>query len=60
MNMKKLTNTFKPTHRNEQNTNKTSRLHMDEFHALYELSLYYIFFLSMLKYPVQTILQAST
>ncbi len=36
--MKNLTNTFKLTHRNGQNTNKNSYLGMEEFHTLPALS----------------------
>ncbi len=56
--MKKLTNTFKHTHRNEHNTNKTSYLGVEEFYAQHALSSF--FFLSMPKYSIQTIFQAST
>jgi hypothetical protein len=38
--MKKLTNTFKFMHRNEQNTNETSHSSTEEFHTLHALSLY--------------------
>jgi hypothetical protein len=33
MKLEKLTNTFKLTHRNEQNTNETPYLGMEKFHT---------------------------
>jgi hypothetical protein len=42
--MEKLTNTYKLTQRNEQNTHKTSYLGVEEFYTLPGLSLY-IFYL---------------
>ncbi len=38
--IKKLTNTPKPIHNSEQNTNKTSYLCVEEFHTPHVLSLY--------------------
>jgi hypothetical protein len=38
--MRKLTNTFKLTHRNRQTTNETLYLNMEEFHTGHALSLY--------------------
>jgi hypothetical protein len=38
--MKILTNTFKLTHRNEQNTSKTSQLSREEFHIPHAQSLH--------------------
>jgi hypothetical protein len=35
-----LTNTFKLVHKNEQNTNETSDLVLEEFHSLHALSLH--------------------
>jgi hypothetical protein len=37
--MKNLTNTFKLTHRSEQNRSKNSYLEVEEFHTLHALSL---------------------
>jgi hypothetical protein len=38
--LKKLTNTYKLRHRNEQNTKKISYLDMEEFHTPHAPSLY--------------------
>jgi hypothetical protein len=39
--MKKLTNTFKLTHRNEQNTRETLWLNVEEFYTPHAPSLYF-------------------
>jgi hypothetical protein len=48
---KKLTNTFKLLHRNEQNTHKTSYLGVEEFHTPQALSLsIFIYGIILLQY----------